>query len=102
MALLKCFLKNSALLALAAAQALALQLPVGTEIQIRLKSRIGSKVSQPGDSFEAQVIAQCKELVLRGVARRIFSLPRKRELVAGSEHMAMRIDRAFGQFEARL
>jgi len=57
MALLKCFLKNSALLALAAAQALALQLPAGTEIQIRLKSRIGSKVSQPNDAVEALVIA---------------------------------------------
>ncbi len=55
--MLKCCLKNSALLALAAAQAWALQLPAGTEIQIRLKSRVGSKISQVNDAVEAEVIA---------------------------------------------
>jgi hypothetical protein len=51
------FLRNSALLALAAAQAWALQLPAGTELQIRLKSKVGSKISQPNDAVEAEVIA---------------------------------------------
>ncbi|MGB7761799.1 MAG: LssY C-terminal domain-containing protein [Bryobacteraceae bacterium] len=57
MAWCKSCLRNSALLALAAAQAWALQLRAGTEIQIRLKSKIGSKVSQPNDGVEAEVIA---------------------------------------------
>jgi len=50
-------LRSSALVALAAAQALALQVPAGTEIQIRLKSKVASKISQPNDAVEAQVIA---------------------------------------------
>jgi hypothetical protein len=57
MAWFKCCLRNSALVAVAAAQAWALQLPAGTEIQIRLKSKIGSKSSQPNDGVEAEVIA---------------------------------------------
>ena len=51
------FLRSSALVALVAAQALALQLPAGTEIQIRLKSKVASKTSQVNDAVEALVIA---------------------------------------------
>lgn len=57
MAWFKSFRKNSALLTLFCAQAPALQLPAGTEVQIRLKARIGSKISQPNDAVEAEVIA---------------------------------------------
>jgi hypothetical protein len=51
---------------------------------------------------EAEMIAQRKQLVLRGVARRVLALRRERKGVAGAEHVAVRIHRAFGQFEARL
>jgi hypothetical protein len=54
---IRSFLRNSALAVLAASQALALQLPAGTEIQIRLKSGVGSKTSQVNDAVTAQVIA---------------------------------------------
>jgi len=50
-------LASTALLALAAAQAFALQLPTGTELQIRIKSKVGTKVSEVNDPVEAQVIA---------------------------------------------
>ncbi|HUB32732.1 MAG TPA: LssY C-terminal domain-containing protein [Bryobacteraceae bacterium] len=45
------------LLALAAAQVSALQLPAGTEVQIRLKSKLSSKTSRQGDAVDAEVIA---------------------------------------------
>ena len=57
MALWKLWRRNSALMALAAAQAWALQLPAGTEIQVRLKSKVGSTASHVNDPCEAQVIA---------------------------------------------
>src|ERR1017187_10571253 len=53
----KYILRNGALLALAASQALALQLPRGTEVQIRLKSKVGSQISRSNDAVEAEVIA---------------------------------------------
>jgi hypothetical protein len=43
--------------ALAAAQAVALQLPAGTAIEIRLTAKIGTKVSQVSDPVEGLVIA---------------------------------------------
>jgi LssY C-terminus len=55
--LFKCSLKSAALAVLTAAQAWPLQLPAGTEMQIRLKSKVGSKISQPNDPIEAEVIA---------------------------------------------
>lgn len=54
---LRTYLGSSALLALTVAQAFALELPAGTELQIRIKSKIGTKVSQVNDPVEAQVIA---------------------------------------------
>ncbi len=51
---------------------------------------------------EAEVIAQREQLRLRGVAGRVFALGRIGEFGARPEDMAMRIDRAFRQDEARL
>src|ERR1700679_731081 len=48
------------------------------------------------------MIAQRKELFFRGIAGRVFALSGKREFRAGAEHVAMRIDRAFRDLEARL
>jgi hypothetical protein len=50
-------LRNCVLLALAGAQAWALELPPGTEVQIRLKSKVGSQISRPNDAIEAVVVA---------------------------------------------
>jgi len=54
---LRSLVGSGALLVLTAAQAWALQLPTGTEVQIRLKSKIGTKLSKVNDPVEAQVIA---------------------------------------------
>ena len=51
---------------------------------------------------EAEVVAQCEELRLAGVARRVLALGRERELRARAEHVAMRIDAARRRREARL
>lgn len=53
----KCFLRGSALAALAAAHAWAIELPAGTEMQIRLKSKVGSGVSKANDAVDAVAIA---------------------------------------------
>lgn len=51
---------RTALLALFALQLWALEVPAGSEIQIRLKSKVGSKVSKPNDPVDAAVIAPVK------------------------------------------
>ncbi len=48
------------------------------------------------------MVAQREELSLAGVAGRVFALGRVRELGAGAEHVAMRVDRAGRQREAGL
>jgi len=53
---LKYFLKTGGFMALAAAQAWPVQFPAGIELQIRLTSRVGSKISRPNDAVEAVVI----------------------------------------------
>ena len=59
MGLFRSSLRNSILAAacLLPLSALALDLPAGTEIQIRLKSKISSKTARPQDPVEALVIA---------------------------------------------
>ncbi len=55
--MLKCFWKCAALVALSAAPVLALQIPPGTELQIRLKTKVGSKLSKANDPVDADLIA---------------------------------------------
>lgn len=50
-------LKTGAWMALVALNGWAVELPAGTEVQIRLKSKVGSAVSKPNDPVEAAVIA---------------------------------------------
>ena len=50
---------------------------------------------------EAEAIAQREELLLRRIARRVLPLRRVRELVAGAEHVAVRVHRAGGNLERR-
>lgn len=50
-------LRIGAWIALLAVNGRAVQLPAGTEVQIRLKSKVGSTVSRANDSVEAEVIA---------------------------------------------
>jgi LssY C-terminus len=49
--------RNSLLAAALAWPALALQVPAGTELQARLKTKVGSATSKPNDPVEAIVIA---------------------------------------------
>ena len=49
---------------------------------------------------EAEVIAQGKELFLRGITRRVFARLRKGEFGRGPENVAMRIHRARRYLEA--
>jgi hypothetical protein len=51
------FLYAGALLVSLGVSARALDLPAGTAVQIRLKSKIGSGISRPNDQIEAEVIA---------------------------------------------
>ena len=51
-------LRNSGLLALLLSlPALALEVPAGTELQIRLRTKVSTQTSKPGDRMEAVVIA---------------------------------------------
>ena len=43
---------------------------------------------------EAEVVAQREQLRLAGVARRVLALGRVRKLLAGAEHVAVRVDAA--------
>ena len=54
------FSRYCTVVAFAIVPALAVEVPAGTELQVRLKSKAGSKISQPNDAVEAVVIAPVK------------------------------------------
>ncbi len=51
---------------------------------------------------EAEIVAELKQLLLRRIDRRVFALGRIGEAARGTEDVAMRIDRARRNLEARL
>ena len=51
--------------------------------------------------IEPQVVAQCKKLILAGIAGRVFAFRRVGEQVAGAKHVAVRIHCANRKFEGR-